>query len=364
MVVILEGESLLNDATALLIYRLAVTAAMGTPFTTASIGPQALAMVGSVVAGFVSAHVITRLLEMIEDVPSTIILQFVGAFGVWILAEKAGLSAIVTVVVFAVTAARVVRTPAHIRLPSYAVWTTVVFVLNVVAFMLIGLQLRPILADLGAGERVQYLQIAVAVLGMVVGVRIAWVMLYNRLAWLKEKFFGPGYWPGPYRPSFGGSLVVSWCGMRGIVTLATAYALPVNFPYRELMLLCAFAVVVGTLILQGLTLRPLIAAMKLEEDGTVDQEILATENRLAKIAEGIIDGDQSEAARVLRAEFLIPAEDRAAGGERASRNQLRGRVLAAQRAELLRLRNDAEIGDDAFHVIEERLDIFEVSLRS
>jgi CPA1 family monovalent cation:H+ antiporter len=311
------------------------------------------------VAGFVLAQIVIRLMAKIEDVPSMIILQFVGAFAVWIFAEKIGLSAIVTVVVFAITAARIARTPAHIRLPSYAVWTTVVFVLNVVAFVLIGLQLRPILAALEAAERMQYLQIAAAVLGTVVGVRLAWVMLYNRLVWLRSKW-SRGDQPLLYRPTLGGSLVVSWCGMRGIVTLATAYALPFNFPYRELMLLCAFGVVVGTLILQGLTLRPLILAMNLKDDGTVEREIRAAEHRLSEIAGGIIDGDGSETAQVLRAEFAHADAADDTPRERDTRNRLRARIIAAQREELLRLRDSSVIGDDAFHQIEERLDRIEV----
>ena len=105
-------------------------------------------------------------------------------------------------------------------------------------------------------ERMHYLQIAAAVLGMVIVVRIAWVMLYNRAATWKHRFFGAGYWPGNFVPTVAGSLVVGWAGMRGIVTLATAYALPAGFPHRDLALLCAFTVVVGTLVLQGLTLAP------------------------------------------------------------------------------------------------------------
>ena len=112
----------------------------------------------------------------------------------WILAEEVGLSPIVTLVVFAITAARITphRTPAELRLPSYAVWETVVFVLNVLAFVLIGLQLRPIFEGLDPATRVYYLQIAGAVLGMVIVVRMAWVMMYNRAATWKHRFFGGG----------------------------------------------------------------------------------------------------------------------------------------------------------------------------
>ena len=367
VVVILEGESLLNDATALLIYRLAVTATMGATFSPTGAALLSLAMIASVVVGFLLAHVLLRLTARITDVPSAIILQFVTGFGVWIFSEEIGLSPIVTVVTFAITAARItpLRTPAKLRLPSFAVWETLVFVLNVLAFVLIGLQLRPIFEGLEVDERVHYLEVAAAVLGMVVVVRMAWVMLYNRAANWKYRLLGAGSWPGHYVPTVSGSLVVGWAGMRGIVTLATAYALPAAFPHRDLALLCAFAVVVGTLVLQGLTLRPLINLLRLTGDGTVEREVRGAQDMLALVALEILEAEDSDAARSLRDEF-VTTEMMEEGGQfataREARNHLRGRIIAAQRQALLKLRDTAEIGDDAFHRIEEHLDRNEVTV--
>ncbi len=374
MVVILEGESLLNDATALLIYRLAVTATMGSTFGTSVVAWQALAMAGSVVAGFLLAHVFIRIMDRVTDIPSSIIMQFIGAFGVWILADEIGLSAIVTLVTFAITGARLTpeRMPASLRIPSYAVWDTAVFVLNVLAFVAIGLQIRPILGSLEGDERSFYLQIAGLVLATVVSVRITWVFIYNGIAALKRRLFGPGSWPGEFVPSLAGMSIVGWCGMRGIVTLATAFALPVGgdghpgFPFRELILLCAFTVVAGTLVVQGLTLRPLIVLFGIKDDGTVEKEIHSAEAKLARVAAEIIDADDSDAAQMLRAEFAMPTDSELAEGsetEHAARNRLRARIIAAQRKALVRLRRAAEIGDDAFHSIEERLDRTEVNVR-
>jgi len=368
IVVILEGESLLNDATALLIYRIAVSVAMGATFTPTGAGLQSLAMIGSVFAGFALAHLITRVTRIIRDVPSSIVLQFATTFGIWIFADEVGLSAIVTVVVFAITAARIspTSTPPQLRLPSYAVWETSVFVLNVLAFVLIGLQVRPILAGLDSAERSHYLQIALSVLGMVVFVRVAWVMFYNRAAKYKARWFGAGtLWPGRYVPTLNGSAVIAWCGMRGIVTLATAYALPDGFPFRDLILLCAFTVVVGTLIAQGLTLRPLLSALRLTNDCSVEEEIHIAKEALAIVAAEILDGDGSETANVLRAEFVISvvAEEEGTVSERRARDNLRSRIFTAQRVALVRMRDNSMIGDDAFHRIEERLDWAEVNIR-
>ena len=366
--VIIEGESLLNDATALLVYRLAVSVAMGATFTGGGVALLSLAMVASVGVGFALAHILIRLLSRVTDIPSTIVLQFVTTFGVWIFAEELHLSPIVTLVVYAITAARLAPefTPAATRLPSYAVWETVVFVLNVLAFVLIGLQLRPTLETLEASERNQYLQIAAAVLGIVIVVRIAWVSVYNRAANLKFRLFGAGWWPGNFVPTWKGSVVVGWAGMRGIVTLATAYALPAGFPYRDLALLCAVFVVVGTLVVQGLTLRPLIQALKLRDDGTVDREVRVAQDVLALVALEILEDEASETAAVLRDEFVtteVNDIDAPHATGREARNQLRVRIVEAQRKALVKLRETAEIGDDAFHRLEERLDVLEINVR-
>jgi len=368
IVVILEGESLLNDATALLVYRIAVSVTMGATLTPTGAGLQGLAMIGSAIVGFGLAHLLTRIMRHVTDIPSAIVLQFASTFGIWILADEAGLSAIVTVVAYAITAARLTptSTPPQLRLPSFAVWETSVFVLNVLAFVLIGLQVRPILAGLDIDERQHYLRIALSVLGMVVAVRIAWVMFYNRAAKYKALLFGAGtWWPGRYTPTLNGSTVIAWCGMRGIVTLATAYALPEGFPFRDLILLCAFTVVVGTLIAQGLTLRPLLAALRLTGDGAVEDEIHLAKEALAIVAAEVLDGDGSETAQVLRAEFVtsVVADEDGTISERSARNALRARILAAQRLALVRMRDNAMIGDDAFHRIEERLDWAEVNVR-
>ncbi len=365
--VIVEGESLLNDATALLVYRLAVTATMGGTFSGSGAALLSVAMIAGGFVGFGLAHLSLRIIQRFCDVPSAIVLQFVSTFGVWILADAIGLSPIVTLVAYAITAARISpqHTPAALRLPSYAVWETVVFVLNVLAFVLIGLQLRPIFESLLPAERTHYLQIAGSVLAIVIAVRVAWVLLYNRVANWKYRLFGAGRWPGNFVPTIAGSTVVGWAGMRGIVTLATAYALPEAFPHRDLALLCAFCVVVGTLVLQGLTLRPLILALRLSDDGTVNREVRVAQDVLALVALEILEVENSATANGLRDEFItteVADLDAPHATAREARNRLRARIVEAQRSALVKLRDTAEIGDDAFHRIEEYLDRFEVNI--
>jgi CPA1 family monovalent cation:H+ antiporter len=125
-------------------------------------------------------------------------------------------------------------------------------------------------------------------------------------------------------------------------------------------------VVAGTLVAQGLTLRPLIVLFGLKDDGTVEKEIHGAEAQLARVAAEIIDEADSDAAHMLRAEFVMPSAAQLADGsetESAARNRLRARIIAAQRKTLVRLRRAAIIGDDAFHRIEERLDRIEVNVR-
>src|SRR5205085_8941021 len=136
--------------------------------------------------------IVQRALERVQHVPTAIILQFVGTFTVWLLAEQAGLSGVLTTVCFAMALARTApaRTPARIRIPTNAVWATVIFAVNIFAFIFIGLQIRPILVHLPASERLQYLLVAAAVLATVVFVRIAWHMSFNAVMRWRDSRFG------------------------------------------------------------------------------------------------------------------------------------------------------------------------------
>jgi Na+/H+ antiporter len=372
---ILEGESLLNDATALMIYRLAVGAAVTNTFAFRDVAPAfALAVVGSIVAGPALAWLVLRLTRDVEDVPSAIVLQFVSTFGVWLLADHLGLSPVLTMVCFAIAVARRApeRTPARIRIPSYAVWDTVVFVMNVLAFVLIGLQIRPILATLAPAMRSQYLTVAAAVLATVIVVRIGWVFAYVTVVKFKNRVVGFRPARPMLPPTYKGAAIVSWCGMRGIVTLAAALALPPGvdrgpFAFRDLIVLTAFAVVLGTLVIQGLTLKLLVRAVDLRDNDPVGREVGLARERALRAALASVEGDESPAAEAVRQEYsrhLKSARDgrvdRALA--KSADAKIRRQALAAARSAVLGLRDQDEIGDDAFHRIEEELDRLEMGL--
>ena len=366
---ILEGESLLNDASALLIYRLAVAAVAAQGFSFSSVAPAfLLAVAGSVVVGPLLGWVGIRAMERVQHVPTAIIVQFLSTFGVWILAEHIGLSAVLTMVCYAITVARTApeRIPARTRIPTYAVWETAVFALNILAFIFIGLQIRPILETLEPAERGQYFAVAGAVLVTVIVVRIAWHMSFNGIVRWRHRQFGfrP---PRPMlRPTVASGLVISWAGMRGIVSLAAAMALPPAFPYRDLIVLTAVAVVVGTLAIQGLTLKPLLRALDLQDDDPIGREVRAARERALRAGLASFADNRSPVADAVREEFTVHLANDGAGGDggdatRSAHGDIHRGALHAARQAVLDMRANAEIGDDAFHRVEEELDWLEMA---
>ena len=318
---------------------------------------------GSVVLAAVLSRISLYVTARIRDVATAVIVQFVSTFAVWIIAERLHLSGIITVVVFAILVARVAPDliPARLRIQSYAVWEVAVFVLNVLAFILIGLQLKPILGRLAGAELVRFLEIAGAVCAAVILVRIVWVM----------GFVAVGRWLGERRLKARGASIVAWCGMRGIVTLAAALALPA-IPYRDLILFTAFCVVLVTLVVQGMTVTPLMRALALRDDGSVDREVRQARVEtlragLAAVDDGPHDGEMVAFLRRKYAARLRHAEHGDDGGRDPEQDgwgeygDALGRAQRAQRRVLMELRAEGVIGDDAFHRIEEELDWAEVN---
>jgi Na+/H+ antiporter len=390
---ILEGESLFNDAGALLIYRLAVGAVAAGSFAVTSVLPTLLVVtVGSVVLALVLARLTLFVNARITDVATAVVFQFCSTFLVWILAERLHLSGIITLVVFAMAASR--RSPeimpARIRIPAWAVWEVATFVLNLLAFILVGFQLRAIAARLTAATGTRYAAIALAVTLAVIVARLAWVSgasaaIRWRAGATNDGATGPGRGGAALAPR--AAAVVGWSGMRGTVTLATALALPSGFPYRDLILTTAFGVTLGTLVLQGLTLRPLLRRLALKDDGSVDREVrlarVETLRAAVEAAAGCTAGEGADLVRRLFALQLRRAEAEQAGasggrsradlvaaaqGSTADSNGYgdggdAATVLVATRAErgrLVTLRADGIIGDAAFQLVEQELDWMEL----
>jgi CPA1 family monovalent cation:H+ antiporter len=383
LLVILEGESLFNDVSALLVYRLAVGASVAGAISGWTVVPTLLVVtIGSLVLGVVLARITVFISSRIRDVATGIIVQFCGTFAVWQIAEGMHLSGVLTMVVFAMSLSRPTSaaTPARMRLPSFAVWEVAVFALNILAFILVGFQLRGIVAQLDRATLIRYGWVAAAVCTATIVTRMVWVaaaLTLRRLLHDKHALSGRA------------AVVAAWCGMRGTLTLAAALALPAadhgtaGFPGRDVILFAAVAVVLSTLVLQGVTLRPLLAIVKLDDDDQVEREVrLARVETLRAALEASADCEGAETADLVRRRYelllrraeadvaqAVGERDRAAEEQAAHIRSVIDADAAvvrvattAERRRLMALRDDGTIGDAAFQVVQQELDWAELDM--
>lgn len=357
----LTGESLLNDATALLLFTGAV-AIQSSGGIGGGVGLQlGLAIPGGIALGFACAWLFQFIIPYTRSSFGGNLLEFVNTFLAWLLAERLGLSAVLCVVTMAMFIANSpkMKIDARNRVQSFAVWGVAVFVLNVVAFLLMGMQAHAIVGGMTPERLREAAGVAAMVVAGVVGTRMVWVLIYNRLAarfaWLR----------GDAEPaSFAQGVVIGWCGMRGLVTMATAFALPSDFPQRDLIVLSAFAVVLATLVVQGLTLSPLIRLLGLGE-GDDQQESIDAKRALTGAALEAIAGAKGRVADEIRRQFEI---DRAAldGGaacvEFDERQRLKLKAIGAQRERLRALRDADSVGEEEYERLQEELDWRELAI--
>lgn len=355
---VLQGESLLNDAVALLVFGIAVSVAITPEQALTPLLPKLLiAVPGGAVLGVLIGKFSSRVLRRTAGTASSIIAQFLIIYGAWILADHIGLSPIITVVGLAAVAARSMpeQTTARDRINMTAVWVTVNLVLNVLAFLLMGLQAKTILNQLQGPALSHALSFAGLVLVAVILVRIVWVMSYGLLM----RRLRPG------GPPMRIGILVSWCGMRGLVTLATAFALPVRFPSRDVIVLASFTVVLGTLVLQGFTIRPLIAALKIAKDPSMDAEIAANRRDMLDAAVQSLGQDPGAEAQALRAEVeALRKENVGRERPRTPHDELRLRMLNAERALIHERRRKGLLAEDVYQVLENELDRAELDVGS
>ena len=372
LVTLLEGESLVNDATALVAYRIAVAAAVGGSFVAWEAGLRFLAGVaGGVAIGLLVGWLVAEVRRRLDDPPVEIVVSVVTGYAAYLPAERLGVSAVVA----AVTAGLYVgwRAPElaspGTRLLGFSFWEVLVYLLNAILFILVGLQLHPILSELSDSSVVTLVGQGALVSAVVIAVRLGWeftvpylVRMLDRRPSQRARRSGPRE-----------RLVVGWSGMRGAVSLAAALALPEDFPQRNLIIFVTFAVMLATLVLQGLSLPWLIRALALHRDDSEAREELrgrlrATDAALARLeeltAEEWTREDTVERLRGLyqfrrrrlkaRAGYLADdgSQDRSLAYQRLVRE-----LLEAQRREIVLLRNQGEISNEVMHRIERELDL-------
>jgi CPA1 family monovalent cation:H+ antiporter len=371
IVTILEGESLINDAAALIAYRFAVLAALGSLFTPLDAGLAfVFAAAAGVIIGLIVGAIVTESWRRTSDPTLEIMVSLVAPFAAYLPAETIGASGVLATVVAGLIAgrraARVLSPSA--RLMGRGVWDIVIFLINGFAFILIGLQLPVILEHLAPRSASELLGLGAAISLAAILARIAWVF---PASYLPRRLSARIRARDPYPPT-STVFVVSWAGMRGAVSLAAALALPREVPERELLIFLTFCVIVATLVGQGLSLPWLIRRL-----GVVAGTGAATEEAVARLA--AVDAAMTrlnglaeefpghlELVDQLRARFShelghVPAA--VEGPRDASEEELldhleiRNAVLAAEREAVIQLRDSGVIGDEVLRRIERDLDL-------
>ncbi|MGH7301786.1 MAG: Na+/H+ antiporter, partial [Candidatus Rokuibacteriota bacterium] len=377
VVTVREGESLINDAAALVLYRSAVAAAVTGAFSlTETLWQFVLTSAGGILIGLVVGGVAAWALRLTDDSLTETAITLLAPYAAWILAERTHTSGVLACVAGGLYLRRgfsAAVAPAT-RMQAGAVWGLLIFILNGVIFALIGLQLGAIReAGLSADLR------TLVRLGALISV----AAILIRLVWVPLIVVIPRYLSRALRerdpiPPWPQVLLVSWIGMRGIVSLAAALALPATtasgapFPFRDETVLVTFAVILVTLVLQGLSLTPLIRALDLGEDRSLELEEARAREDAARSAIGRLDElahapwtqrehvDRLRAVytqRVARASVIELGADLAAARAQAAFRRLRHETLSAERRTLIALRDQGVISDEVLHRLEQELDV-------
>ena len=377
IVTILEGESLLNDATALTIYSVAIAAAMGGAFSPSkAVATFVAAVVGGGAIGLAVGWLIAHIRARLEDTPVEITISLLTPYAAFLPAEQLGASGVIATVVAGVYLG---RRGSHImgadtRLRARAVWDTLVFLLNGLVFIVTGLEVSQLLRALAPSDAVRLVGIGLAVSAVLILVRALWIFASAFAPRLVRR-------QSPEPRLFAQSVVLSWAGMRGGVSLAVALALPMTlpsggpFPAREALLVVTLTVIVFTLVGQGLTLPWLIRRLRLGIDAGLREEEARARQQLLDAATRRIDQlypvwpghrpllDRLRDTYEHRSEHIDRQRDPAApdGEDREliEHREIRRTVIDAEREALLRLRAEDAIDDDILRSLERELDFDE-----
>jgi CPA1 family monovalent cation:H+ antiporter len=385
VVQIIEGESLVNDASALTLYRLAVAAVVtGKMDALSALASLPWVALGGTAIGLALGWIYVKIFRWFRDPEVEILSSFLLSYLSYFLAEQVHASGVMAVVAAGLLlgwhSPELMTAASRIR--SFAVWRMAIFMINVVIFFLIGLQLPRIIAGLEGYPWNELAAWCAVLIAGVVLVRIAWVFLSAYLPrWLSARIREQEPDPDPRNV-----LIVGWTGLRGVVSLAAALALPLEvnsglpFPYRNFILFASFAIILGTLVLQGITLRPLIQLLRLPEDRSSEEEILeahihTTERvmeRLAQMeADGHCTGTVFQRVKGYYEDRLTDLKARLAqetGGDSVpspegfrslDEQKIWWQLARVEREALIALRRERRIGDETLHEIERDIDLLE-----
>jgi len=376
VVVVLEGESLVNDASALILYRTAVAAMVTGAFSlTDALGRFGLSAVGGVAVGLAVAGIVLLALRWVSDSLSEIAVTLLAPYVAWMVAERLGLSSVLACVAGGLLFRRLFgRAVGPVtRLQGRAVWDLLVFALNGVIFILIGLQLRTLAQSVGPGELGALAWQGLLVSLAAIAIRLVWVPVAS---WLPRQI--PRIGARDPMPPWRNIALVAWTAMRGVVSLAAALALPLStadgrpLPLREQIILLTFAVILVTLVLQGLSLGPLVRWLRFPEDRTLEAEEIHARDRAVRAALERLEVvlGQAPGGEEQLADLRRHYEDRArviaerqAGVPLSSSladavfKRARHEALSAERRTLLELRDHGAISDEVLLELERELDL-------
>jgi Na+/H+ antiporter len=386
LVTIVEGESLVNDATALIAYKFAIAAVVSGSFSLANaLGDFVLSAVVGVAIGLLVGVVVAEIRRRLDDAPTEIAISLLTPYLAYLPAEALGVSAVlaaVTTGLYLGWRSPDIVTPST-RIQAVGFWEIVSFALNAVLFVLVGLQLRMVIDNLSGFSAMQLAGYAAAVVATVIATRMAWLFPFNVVARLLVRRFPRRVSEGP--PDLRLTFLLGWSGMRGSVSLAAALAIPLNtaagtpFPDRDLIIFLAYAVILVTVVGQGLTLGKLIEVMGVydDEETTAEQEararIGAANAALTRLddlrAQDWVRDDTERRVRagyefrIRRFESRLDDEDDGDIEEGSQAYQrLRRKVLDAERAEIIRQRNRGDITDDIMRRLERDIDLEDARL--
>lgn len=370
VIVILEGESLVNDASALVLYRTAVAAAVTGAFSMGEAIVRFFLDAGAgVLIGLFVGWLLIQAARRTQDELAEVLLTLAGPYAAWMLAETLHVSAVLACV------AGGLHTRKHLsravgaksRIQARAVWDLLVFVLNAMIFTLLGLQFTEQLVNTPRADLLRFITPGIVISLVAVAVRLVWVPVATFVPrWLSSEIRRKDPIPQP-RAVF----LVAWTSMRGIVSLATAFALPLTisggapFPFREEIVFITMIVILFTLVVQGCTLAPIISAFRFTPETHHHREAhLARLESSRRAAEALEDASHEPWAaeadvEFLRAELLdrVRLHQSTTPEAATTRIRLRHHMREAERRMLIRLRDEGAIGDEVLLELETELDL-------
>jgi CPA1 family monovalent cation:H+ antiporter len=375
---VIEGESLVNDGTALVIFKFAAVAVVAGTFSLMhATATFVWTVVGGIAIGLAVGYVMRRVRRRVDNPPLEVTLAFLTGYFAFLPAAAAGASGVLAVVSAGVYLGwhTPELTTVETRLQGEGFWAIFNFLANALLFGLVGLQLHSILDALSGHSTRQLVAYAVAVAAVVIVTRIVWVFPLTyvpRVLFTRIRARDP-YPPWQY-PAF-----IAWTGMRGAVTLAAALSIPLTtnagdgFPERDLIVFLAFCVVLATLVFQGLSLPLVIRVLGLEDDGLDAKEeakarIYAANAAIARLEELLDEGSvREDTAERLRGGYEFrknrfrarfdDGDDGAIEERSVQYQRARRELLEAERSAIVALRNEGRIADEVMHRLQRDLDL-------